>query len=105
MKEVILEGSAEDYSWQITGNNLRDARGERTQEDVSVLLGVDKSTYSKWETGKQAPMLHHSGRLEKVMGRSMRDLFPNCYLVEKPQFDLPGQLTLELEEPTNQVEE
>lgn len=97
MGKIILEGSGEDTAWRITGNTLREARGDRTQAQVCEMLGVDQSTYSKWEAGISGPMIHYSGRLELVMGRAMSELFPNCYRTEKPSIENPDQLKLELE--------
>ena len=98
MPKIVLEGSGDDIAWRITGNTLREARGDRTQAHVAELIGVDGSTYSKWESGISGPMIHYSGRLELVMGRAMSELFPNCYRTERPSLESPDQMKLELED-------
>lgn len=49
-------------------NPLKTWRGERSQEQVSALLGVDAMTYSRWERGVHLPRKTQWAKIEEVTG-------------------------------------
>lgn len=54
------------------GENLRSAREKRglTQQQVADLMGVDKSTYCGYETGKRQPDVQKIKQLSNVLNVS-----------------------------------
>ena len=67
------------YNW--TGQNMRKLRVEYlrlSQEDMADLIGVERCTLSKWETGKVSPIrgrqithaIHGIRRLDELARRN-----------------------------------
>ena len=57
---------------------FRDAR-KLKQAQAAALLGVNKSTYLRWERGDSKPNLTTLGELSKKMGISRKRLRPDIY--------------------------
>lgn len=56
-------------------NELVQARGSKTQTDFSLQLGINRSTLSLLENGKQMPTLELLGRICEMTGKSAEDFF------------------------------
>lgn len=56
------------YSAAAMTNPFKQWRGDRTQEEVRELLGVDAMTYSRWERGVHLPRKSHWLNIRKVTG-------------------------------------
>lgn len=56
--------------------NLRQAREKKgyTQQDVSKLMGIDKSTYCGYETGKRQPDVLKLKKIANILGTSVDEL-------------------------------
>lgn len=56
--------------------NLRQAREKKgyTQQDVSKLMGIDKSTYCGYETGKRQPDVPKLKKIANILGTSVDEL-------------------------------
>lgn len=54
--------------------NLRIKKG-MTQEVLASMLGLDKSTVTKWETGKAMPTADKLPELARILGCTIDDLF------------------------------
>ncbi len=63
---------------QTFGNELRKLRSERglTLVAVAVLVGVDFSTVSRWESGDRTPTPQHVVTLAKALGVSVARFTP-----------------------------
>lgn len=61
--------------------NLRAARERRglTQQQVSDLMGIDKSTYCGYETEKRQPDVKKLKKLSKILGVSGDELLETGY--------------------------
>ncbi len=57
---------------KVTIKTLREKIG--TQEQVANLLGVDKTTISKWENGTARPKTKDLQRIAKLYGVSISEL-------------------------------
>lgn len=55
---------------------LRKAAG-MTQEQVASLMGIDRSTIAKWETGKAIPRLDKLRKLCSLYGCKLNALIEN----------------------------
>ena len=55
---------------EIFSSRLREARGNRSQNDICVSLGVKQGTYSTWELGKYEPSFDVLVRLATSLGVS-----------------------------------
>ena len=51
------------------------AKNKLTQEKLSVILNVDRSTIAKWETGQAMPRADKLQELAKALNCSIDDLF------------------------------
>ena len=73
--------------------DLRSARKKSglTEEDCAHLLGVSKSTISRFETGKAMPGIRHLATLSLVYGRDMHSLAHDLLLEIGKR--LPARLT------------
>ena len=47
---------------------------KKTQREVADILGIDRSTVTKWETGKALPNVYMLWRVSKLYGCSMEEL-------------------------------
>ncbi len=58
-------------------NNLKEVREKAnlTQEQLANLINVDRSTITKWETGKASPRSDKLSMLAKVLDCRIDDLF------------------------------
>lgn len=52
----------------------RKAKGLR-HEDIARLLGIDRTTYGRWESGERTPRLDEALRLAALLGRTVEELF------------------------------
>lgn len=59
--------------------NLRRYRlnNQLTQADLCEVLSIDRTTYTKWESGDTLPNLIHLTKLSKIYGVSIDDLVGN----------------------------
>ena len=66
--------------------NLRAARERRglTQQQVSDLMGIDKSTYCGYETEKRQPDVQKLKKLSKILGVSGDELLETGYEIRPP---------------------
>ena len=57
-------------------NRIRELRQKKqlTQEELARLLGVDRSSVAKWETGSNSPRMDKLLLLAKILGCSLDDL-------------------------------
>lgn len=71
------------------GDAIRDARNEsgKTQGEVAGLLGVDQTTVSRWELGRDAPPRHQLGKIERVLHITPGKLFALYAGVDAPEVD------------------
>lgn len=51
----------------MTADEVRRARGSRTQEEMATVVGVSERTWRRWETGEQA-VPEVSAKLLAMMG-------------------------------------
>lgn len=58
-------------------NNIRELRkkNEFTQETLADILGVDRSTIAKWETGVADPMVKNIPHIAKVLKCDINEIF------------------------------
>ncbi len=63
---------------------LIDARGKRTQMDVSSEIGISQKYISKLELGQRTPSLKIAIKIAAYYQKSVEDLFPDIFLLEKP---------------------
>ena len=68
------------------GDRLRAARERNgyTQQQVADQLGLDKSTYCGYETGKRHPDVPKIKRLSQILGASADDLLETGYKKNPP---------------------
>lgn len=68
------------------GERLRAARERRgiTQQQVADFMGIDKSTYCGYETGKRQPDVQKIKQLSKILGVSGDELLETDYASENP---------------------
>lgn len=50
-------------------------KANMTQEQLSALLNVDRSTIAKWETGKAMPMAEKLPDISKALNCTIDELF------------------------------
>ena len=56
-----------------TFQNMRE-KAKLTQEELAMLVGTDRSTVAKWETGKSFPRPDTLCQLARVLGCTPNDL-------------------------------
>lgn len=67
--------------------SARKAKGLR-HEDIARLLGIDRTTYSRWESGERTPRLDEALRLAALLGRTVEELFgPDLQRPDTPAQD------------------
>lgn len=73
--------------------NLRAARERRgyTQQQVADLMGLDKSTYCGYETGKRQPDVSKLKKLSKILGVSGDELLETGFEKETTPVSEGGQ--------------
>src|SRR5256885_1253613 len=74
---IYLYGQHLDLAWLFTyASKLRRARkaGRWTIEEVAEKVGVDWTTYSRWERGQQEPHSRNIKELEQVFSMKAEDL-------------------------------
>lgn len=81
------------------GEKLRNARESRgyTQQQIADRMGIDKSTYCGYETGKRQPDVAKIKQLSKILGVSGDDLLETDFAVspalnEKDERDIAKDL-------------
>lgn len=74
--------------------NLRAARERRglTQQQVSDLMGIDKSTYCGYETEKRQPDVQKLKKLSKILGVSGDELLETGYEIRPTPVPESGPL-------------
>lgn len=55
---------------KVFGARLREARGDRSQQEIADLLGEKQQTYGRWENGKCEPGFEMLHRICVLFGRS-----------------------------------
>lgn len=70
-------------------NNLKKYRNQSgyTQQQIADLLGIDRSTYSYYETGKSLPDIKNISKLLKILDVSYNEL-----LESNENLDLVGDI-------------
>lgn len=58
---------------------LIEARGQRTQEEVALEVGVSQQTISHWENGRATPPIRKMIKLEKMLSTPKEILFPDVF--------------------------
>lgn len=61
-------------------NTLIEARGKRTQMDVSNELGISQKYLSKLELGQRTPSLKVAIKISSYYNKSVEILFPDIFL-------------------------
>lgn len=64
-------------------NALIEARGQKTQMDVSAKIGISQKYLSKLELGQRTPSLKIAIKLASYYKMSVEDLFPDMFSSEK----------------------
>ena len=64
-------------------NTLIQARGNRTQMDVSSEIGISQKYLSKLELGHRTPSLKIAIKIASYYEKSVEYLFPDIFLMEK----------------------
>lgn len=64
-------------------NTLIEARGNRTQADVSSEIGISQKYLSKLELEQRTPSLHVAYKIASYYGTSVEYLFPDIFLPNK----------------------
>lgn len=62
---------------------LIEARGKRTQLDVSRSIGISQKYLSKLELGQRTPSLKIAYKIASYYKKSVEYLFPDIFLSEK----------------------
>ena len=68
--EKVIQGGE-----MMKGIEKRRANAGMTQEEMANVLGVDRSTIAKWETGEAMPRADKLPTLAKLLGCTIDDLF------------------------------
>ena len=61
-------------------NSLAEFRGISTTQQMADAVGVDKATWSRWETGASFPSVPYIFRIEELTGKSYRDIWAKACL-------------------------
>ena len=64
-------------------NTLIEARGKRTQTDVSAEIGISQKYLSKLELGQRTPSLKIAIKIASYYEKSVEYLFPDIFLLNK----------------------
>lgn len=64
-------------------NTLIEARGKRTQADVSTEIGISQKYLSKLELGQRTPSLKIAIKIASYYQKSVECLFPDIFLSNK----------------------
>ena len=56
-------------------NSLREIRGASTLKQVCDSIGVDESTWNRWEAGSSFPSVPYIFRIEELTGKSYREIW------------------------------
>lgn len=93
MSTIKASGIKEDIVW--TATLIKMLRGKRTQSAFGELLGVPKSTVSRWEAGRTRPHFEQAQRLSELAARE--------HFLE--DWELVGSMTIvgDLEEASRDV--
>ena len=66
--------------YEVIGRRLRDARERKrprvTQEDLARAIGLERTSISNIESGKQRAPLHILYRIAALLGADVTDMFP-----------------------------
>ncbi len=81
-----------DYTIKETiKKNIRSFREQNnfTQAQLSVIMGTDRTTYTKWETGDSMPNIVQLAMLATIFGKSIDDFYKSSseLSVANPIFD------------------
>ena len=60
---------------QVIGTRLRDARGDRSRNEIAERAGVSVSAIQMYEEGKRIPRDVVKIRLASILGKSVAELF------------------------------
>jgi len=58
-----------------TGTILRDLRGDKTQEEIALALGITKSSWAMYERDERVPRDEIKVRIANHFGKSIQELF------------------------------
>ena len=64
-------------------SKLIEARGKRTQTDISAEIGISQKYLSKLELGQRTPSLKIAIKIASYYNTSVEYLFPGIFLSEK----------------------
>lgn len=65
-------------------NALIEARGTRTQVDISAEIGISQKYLSKLELGQRTPSLKIAIKIASYYKKSVENLFPDIFLLDNP---------------------
>lgn len=57
------------------GKILLDLRGNKTQEEIAIALGITKSSWAMYERGERMPRDEIKVRIAQYFGKSVEELF------------------------------
>lgn len=63
-------------------NTLIEARGNKTQAEISAEIGITQKYLSKLELGQRNPSVKVAVRIASHYGKSVETLFPDIFLPE-----------------------
>lgn len=64
-------------------STLIEARGKRTQADVSAEIGISQKYLSKLELGQRTPSIKIAIKISSYYKKSVEYLFPDIFLLNK----------------------
>ena len=56
-------------------NKLRELRGDMSQNEVAVALGISKSAWAMYERGERSPRDEIKVRIANFFGKSVQEIF------------------------------
>lgn len=86
-------GNEDFYTKENLKVNIRRFResSDFTQTQVAVLMGTNRTTYTKWESGDSLPNAIQLQKLASIYGKRIDDFYTdhNALMVSNPIFDKP----------------
>lgn len=86
-------GNEDFYTKENLKVNIRRFResSKFTQTQIAVLMGTNRTTYTKWESGDSLPNAIQLQKLASIYGKRIDDFYTdhNALMVSNPIFDKP----------------